>query len=227
MLSSMTSELLFRLYKRKIWRKFIVAMLIRYDGGQTKSLNLRRIFLHYHRIEIGAYSYGGCFNPVRIAPGTKIGKFCSFASCVYVFAANHKLNAVTTHPFIYNPIMGVVKNDLREIHNMEFGNDIWVGENVIFTAGACKVGNGAVIGAGAVVTREVPPYAVVVGSPAKIIKFRFHEDVINQLQAIQWWNWEPADIFRMHTEFNSVEVFLEKAREKGFTPRLAELNKDG
>jgi virginiamycin A acetyltransferase len=214
MLNPVLQELLFRLYRARIWRKFVLAILARYDGGNFRSLCIRRIFMEYHRIEVGLFSYGGCFNPNRIASGTKIGKFCSFAPSVDVYAADHKINAVTTHPFIYNPVVGIVKEDLREIHKIEFGNDIWVGQNAIFIAGVHKVGDGAVIGAGAVVTRAVPPYAVVGGVPAKIIKYRFKEDIVAQLLRIQWWNWKPERIFRLQKEFNSIDSFLQVANKQ-------------
>ena len=67
-------------------------------------------------------------------------------------------------------------------------------------------------------TRAVLPYAVIGEVPAKVLKYRFSEDVIAQLQTIQWWNWEPEKIFRMHTEFNSIDTFLRKAHEHGIVP---------
>ena len=181
------------------------------DGGEFRSQWLRAIFRTYHDIDVGLYSYGGCFNPARIAAGTRIGKFCSFADCVYVFAANHKTWAVTTHPFIYNPIVGIVNRDLRDICNVVIGNDVWVGQHAIVVAGVRTIGDGSVIGAGSVVTKDVPPYAIVGGVPARIIRYRFEEEVIEKLLQIKWWDWPVERIFRLHRHFDSVNDFLSMA----------------
>lgn len=73
-----------------------------------------------------------------------------------------------------------------------------------------RIGNGAVIGAGAVITKDIPPYAIVVGNPARIIKYRFSEDIIKKLQAIKWWNWPIEKIVRYADLFPHIELFIEK-----------------
>ena len=70
---------------------------------------------------------------------------------------------------------------------MEIGNDVWIGERVMVMGGV-KIGNGAVVGAGAIVTKDVPPYAIVAGVPAKVIRYRFSAEVIDELERIEWWN---------------------------------------
>ena len=199
---------MFSLYRVRRLRSPIIRLAKRLDGGTLELGFLRRIFREYHDIDVGAYSYGGCFNATRVAGGTRIGKFCSFASHVYIFATNHKLGAVTTHPFIYNPSLGIVSEDLREYHHVQIGNDVWMGQNAMIMPRVSFVGDGAVIAAGAAVTKDVPPYAVVAGVPAQVVKYRFSEDVIESLLEIQWWNWEPEKIFSLHKEFNSASAFL-------------------
>ena len=123
----------------------------------------------------------------------KIGKFCSISHGVKIGLGPHPLNFFSTSPVFYDPNRGVVDSLLYdEFENKgytEIGNDVLIGANAIILAGV-KVGNGAVIGAGSVVTKDVPPYAIVVGNPAKVIKFRFNKEIIEQLETIQWWNYE-------------------------------------
>jgi virginiamycin A acetyltransferase len=203
---------LFSLYRLRWLRPAIIRWARALDGGTLELGLLRRIFREYHNIVIGAFSYGGCFNASRVAAGTRIGKFCSFANQVYIFATNHKLSAVTTHPFIYNPAIGIVQEDLREYNYVRIGNDVWMGQNAMIMPSVSCIGDGAVIAAGAVVTKDVEPYSVVAGVPAKTIKYRFPKEVIEALLKIQWWNWEPERIFSLYREFGSIDAFLEMAR---------------
>jgi acetyltransferase-like isoleucine patch superfamily enzyme len=173
---------------------------------------LRELFGHYHKAKVGMYSYG-CFYP-RIPDGTTIGKFSSFADHIDIFLGDHKIGAVTNHPFIYNPEAGVVDRLLRTDKPITIGNDVWIGNRVTILPKVGRIGDGAVIGAGSVVTREVPPYAVVVGIPGKVIKYRFPPDVVKKLLEIRWWDWPPERIFKNHPLFNDVDAFL-KAHEKG------------
>ena len=205
------SKVLESLYRYRRLRNLILRVVLRLEGGDMTSLTLRDIFRKYYNIEIGLYTYGGCFNFARVASGTKIGKFCSFAPDIYIYAANHKMNTVTTHPYLYNPAIGVVPSDRRELNHVVIGNDVWVGQNVIITASVSYIGDGAVIGAGAVVTKDVLPYAVVVGVPATILKFRFDDEQIKVLQELKWWDWDPQYISVNWQAFESVSAFLDLA----------------
>ncbi len=184
----MTGALLHGLYRvaGRRSRSIIVRVVARMEGGEMRSLTLRRIFADYHDVVIGLYSYG-CFRPADIPPGTRIGRYCSFASGVTVFNANHPLERPSLHPFFYNPVLGVVKRETIERRGLTVGHDVWVGRNALITPAVRNIGNGAVVGAGAVVTRDVPPYAVVAGNPARIIRFRFSEEVQQRLEHSRWW----------------------------------------
>lgn len=178
-----------RLYalKRKRLRDAILRSVSRLEGGQMVSPTLRRIFARYHLIEIGLYSYGGCFNPYSIAPFTTIGRYCSFASGIRIFNGNHPMSFMSTHPFFYNPYYGYVPEELITRTRLVIGNDVWVGYGAVITPSVKTIGDGAVIGAGTVVTKDVPDYAVVVGNPGKIIKYRFSEDIQKRIQGSRWW----------------------------------------
>lgn len=145
--------------------------------------------------KIGKHSYivgGNVSNSV-------VGAFCSIAKGAYVGGlGRHPLNMVSTHPIFYsvNRQSGstFVENNLYDEHRTTvLGNDVWVGVGAIILDGI-KVGDGAVIAAGAVVTKDVPNYAVVGGVPAKIIKFRFSREEIDQLNYIKWWDFEDRDL---------------------------------
>lgn len=169
---------------------------------------LREILRHYHNITIGIYSYGGYYNLKNVPSGTKIGKFYSFAQKINFFFADHKIYTVTPHPSIYNPSLGIVTKYLREYNHTTIGNDVWVGENAIITRNVSKIGDGAVIAAGVVVANNVPPYAVVGGVPAKIIKYRFLDENIKKLLEIRWWDWKPSLIFERNEVFNNIHELL-------------------
>jgi virginiamycin A acetyltransferase len=184
------SQLLYRIYgvKNRGLRKLIERVVLKLENGQMQSATIRRIYLDHHKIEIGMYSYGGCFNPTSIRPYTKIGRYCSFAGGVCVFNANHPLMFKSSHPFFYSPDFGCVEKELISRRSIEIGNDVWVGQNAIILASVNRIGDGAVIGAGAVVTKDVPDFAVVAGNPAKIIKYRFDENTIRKLKQERWWD---------------------------------------
>jgi virginiamycin A acetyltransferase len=128
-----------------------------------------------------------------------IGKFCAIASGVkfVMNGANHKLSGFTTYPFgIFGSGWEAAIPELTELPfkgDTVIGNDVWIGYEALFMPGV-KVGDGAIVGARAVVTRDVPPYAVVGGNPAKIIRMRFDAGVIDLLLQIQWWNWDSRKI---------------------------------
>lgn len=127
-----------------------------------------------------------------------IGKFCSIAcGAKFLFnSANHSLASLSTYPFpIFYEEWGLnIQNVAAAWDNkgdIVIGNDVWIGYEAVVLAGV-TIGDGAVIGARAVVTKDVPPYAVVGGVPARLIRRRFPDDTISALLALKWWDW-PAD----------------------------------
>lgn len=123
-----------------------------------------------------------------------IGKFCSIA-CGAKFimnSANHRLSSLSTYPF---PVMGCEWDETMPVAeawdnkgDIVVGNDVWIGYEAVILSGV-EIGDGAVIGTRAVVTKDVPPYTIVGGIPARPIKKRFDEETIEALQKIEWWNW--------------------------------------
>lgn len=185
----MIAHLLFKMYaiKSKIIRHAIRELLKKMEKGEFYSETLRSIYSAYHNINIGMYSYGGCFDLDNMTPGMRIGRYCSLAS-FKVFSRNHPLTFISTHPFFYNASLGYVQEDKVPHTGLDIGHDVWIGQNAFIMPGVSHIGNGAVIGAGAVVTKDVPPYAVVAGNPARIIKFRFTPKEIDHIQQTAWWD---------------------------------------
>lgn len=165
--------------------------------------------------------------------GTNIGNSCSFVNCkigryssigarVILIRGMHPLNYVSTHPAFFSlkkqsGFTYVDKQKCRELvepriddkYATVIGNDVWIGSDVRVIEGV-SIGDGAVVAAGAVVCKDVPPYSIVGGVPAKIIKYRFPENVIQELQNIKWWNKSEDWIMDNAELFESPELFLSK-----------------
>ena len=131
-----------------------------------------------------------------------IGKFCSIAcGAKFLFnSANHTLASLSTYPFpLFFEEWGLDKKNVAKSWDNKgdiiIGNDVWIGFEAVILAGV-TIGDGAIIGTRAVVTKDVPPYTIVGGIPAKPIKKRFDEDVISDLLRVKWWDWSNEKIAR-------------------------------
>jgi acetyltransferase-like isoleucine patch superfamily enzyme len=167
----------------------------RFRTDEFTDAKLRDQFRSRFNIEVGLYSYG-CFDRARIDPNTRIGRYCSFSQTAVVLNRNHGMEFISTTPYLYNSRLGMVEGDGLEYEPCEIGDDVWVGHNAIITPSVHRIGRGAVIAAGAVVTKDVPAYAVVAGSPAKVLRLRFSPDVIAAIEATRWWEWDLAELER-------------------------------
>jgi len=190
----MLPRILFKAYSIGRLRNLVLRIVTRIERGEMYSPTLRRIFSHYYGVEIGLYSYGGCFVPGNINRGTTIGRYSSFAANVRAFNRNHPLHDKSMHPFFYNPACGIVDKDLILWTRLEIGNDVWVGEQAVILPSCNRIGDGAVIGAGSIVTKDVPAYAVVGGNPARIIEYRFNDKRIRELLEMRWWERDIEEI---------------------------------
>ncbi|MEM6561438.1 MAG: hypothetical protein AAF656_07540, partial [Planctomycetota bacterium] len=150
----------------------VAGLLQRLEGGAVRSASMRKVMSDWG-VEIGAYSYGACFEPGAWPPGVVVGRYTSVAQGVRVFNQNHPLGWLSTHPFFYDPRLGVCRDNPLHRHTLHIGHDVWLGQNAIITPGCRRIGNGAVVGAGAVVTKDVEPFAIVAGNPARVLRKRF------------------------------------------------------
>ena len=155
----------------------------------------------YSRCNIGRYSYGKPEVYNWSAKNTlSIGSFCSFAQGVEIFlGGQHRINWITTSPLYHlmvsHRVYGKPKYGDTSKGPIIIGSDVWVGYKALILSGV-RIGDGAVIGARSVVSKDIPPYAIAVGSPIVIKKYRFSEEVIKELLRIQWWNWPDEKIVK-------------------------------
>ena len=159
--------------------------------------------------ELGDYSYLG---PGCMVADAEIGKFCAIAAQVRIGAPNHPLDRPSQHRFTYCPeyYSADAQRDhaffqQRRADRVVIGNDVWIGHAVIVMPGV-TVGDGAVLAAGAVVTRDVAPYTIVGGVPARQIRERFNREIAARLAQIAWWNWPAETIWQRLPEFQSGDV---------------------
>ena len=141
-----------------------------------------------------------------------IGKFCSIAcGAKFLFnSANHTLKSLSTYPFAllfdeWNMKKKDVASGWDNKGDIVIGNDVWIGYKAIILAGV-KIGDGAIIGTGALVTKDVPAYSIVGGVPAKIIRKRFSEDIINELEILKWWDWPKQKIAQNIIDIQSGDI---------------------
>lgn len=164
-------------------------MTFNYKKIVNRFINVNKTII-IGNITFGDYTYYGrncCFH----APENsyiKIGKFCSISESVFIITSNHRYDTISTFPF-QEVIKDIPQQKIRELGNIEIGNDVWIGTKSVILKGI-TIGDGAIIGAGSVVTKNVPPYCIVAGVPAKIITFRFSQNQINKLLKIKWWDWD-------------------------------------
>jgi len=148
--------------------------------------------------------------------GTVIKKYCSIGPDLCCGWGIHPINGVSTSPMFYstgkqNGRTFVTENKTEERKPIIIGNDVFIGRNAIILDGV-TIGDGAVIGAGSVVSKNIPPYAVAVGSPIKVIKYRFSPEVIEQLLDIQWWNKDEEVLKKVAEHCFDIETFLKEMK---------------
>jgi len=166
--------------------------------------------------QIGNCSYTGNLD---IIMHTKIGKFCSISWGTTIGPGEHDYKRISTHDLIYNDFYKLrnKEDDLpynRFKKKMEIGDDVWIGCNATLLRGV-SIGDGAVVGANSLVKDDVPPYAIVAGNPASIIKYRFSNRIINELIGLKWWDL-PFDIIKNNIDlFNqlNIEEVISKFKE--------------
>lgn len=190
-----TNDWLVRRYgsSRGFVRRLIQKYVTDREGGQNYSESLREIYRLYYGVEVGMYTMGGCFIPYAFGRNTTIGRYTSIAVTAFAATDNHPMHHKAMHGFFFNAELGIVDTN-PEFLPLHIGNDVWLGHNSIIMPEVATIGDGAVVGAGAVVNKNVPPYAVVVGNPARVVRYRFLPEVIDRLVAERWWDKDISEL---------------------------------
>jgi len=198
-----------------IEKEVMISESAKVDSSELKYYSRLKDYVELRSSTLGEYSYISQFSIVN---KTKIGKFCSIANGCYIGLWEHDTD-VTTHSFFLYPHCGgfvdEYKDYKKDIVETTIGNDVWVGAGAIIMKGVV-IGNGAIIGAGSVVTKNVEPYSIVVGSPAKIVKYRYSDEDIKWLEDIKWWNFDREYIKQLikNEGFGSFETFKKLVKNK-------------
>ncbi|EKO3980632.1 CatB-related O-acetyltransferase, partial [Vibrio fluvialis] len=160
------------------------------------------------------------YSHANLPANTIVGRFCSIANSVSVMGINHPMDRFSTSSITYDDSFAIF-GDFFKSNNLKFnpvdslcidkgrvkiGHDVWIGEAALIARGV-SIGTGAIIAARAVVTKDIPPYSIVAGIPAKIIKYRFSKEVIDRLLYSEWWNKE-VEFFNNVLADDEIEIFL-------------------
>ncbi|WP_235596822.1 CatB-related O-acetyltransferase [Leptospira alstonii] len=171
-----------------------------------------------NRSEIGRYVAMSFFSYLA---DSDVGNYCTFAARVSIGAFSHPIDFLTSHEVGYrdttasygetaykeNPEIYLKMRSIRTV----IGNDVWIGDNAVVIKGV-KIGNGSVVGAGAIVTKDVEPFSIVAGNPAKLIRKRFSQEIIDQIEESEWWNLSITELSGV--PFSDISEALKMLKDK-------------
>lgn len=187
LIESRRLQVLLALAGRRLSLRWAIRFARQWEGGACYSRTWRRLLWQYNGVEVGAYSYGALMEPTpHPRTGLRIGRYVSMAVGAR-WAFGHPLDHISTSPMFYPGEYGYMFNLIEPAAELDIGHDAWIGEYAVVTSGCRRIGVGAVVGAGAIVTHDVPDFAIVTGAPARIRRYRFTDAVQEKILASRWW----------------------------------------
>ncbi len=220
MSTKLTQELITKLYEHGVSTLHRPGIMLPDDTVFEPLCSIKWMGIE-HSIYLGAFSYavsGYYF-------GCRIGRYCSFGEQIQIGRHPHPMHWISTSPFFYLPCNDVLNQPLPEGIDLQphkdfikdtrpvtaklttIGNDVWIGHGAFILPGV-TIGDGAVVGAMSVVTKDVPAYAIVAGSPAKVVRYRFPENEIEALLESRWWEYAPWQL--KGARVDAVSEFIDK-----------------
>lgn len=181
-------------------REVLKRAILRVEQGTTFSVTFRKLLRKHHDIEIGDFTSCG-LDPLRLRNGTRIGRFCSIHPTSMFQNADHPRNTLATHAVFYHRGLGFTSGYELERVQLEIGNDVWIGADAKILYPTRKIGDGAIVAAGSIVIGDVPPYAIVAGYPAQVVRYRFSKETIEKLLALRWWDKPLDELHAVREEF--------------------------
>lgn len=183
------SAILYRLYgwtEHQGIRTFLRRLVLRFEGGAMYSLTARLMLSRYHGVDVGLYTIGPCESgPENFAAGTSIGRYSSIYYTVRTLAQSGPDNPNGSNEPL--PASLSDSSGMPGRVDLDIGNDAFVGHNAIILPSVNTIGDGAFVGAGSVVVKDVPPYGVVMGNPGRVVRYRFTDETIEALLQEEWW----------------------------------------
>lgn len=185
---------------RRSIQNLLKKLILKLEGGSAFTITMRKLFKESYDIEIGDFT-SVYFDVDHLRRTTRIGKYCSIFRTSLIQNADHPRNTLSTHAMFYHKKYGFTEGYELERVQVEIGNDVWIGADAKILYPTRKIGDGAVIASGSVVVGDVPPYAIVGGYPAQVIRYRFSRETIEKLLEVKWWEYSPEELQSARDEF--------------------------
>jgi acetyltransferase-like isoleucine patch superfamily enzyme/acyl carrier protein len=182
------------------FRRLLYKLIVKLEGDESTTRTLRRIWDEYYDVQVGDYTIGG-FDLFRFRPGTSIGRYCSISRTARTETGNHPMNTLSTNAFFFNPAKNFTSAEFVPRVRLRIGNDVFLGHNVHVIAPTQEIGDGAVLGSGSIVMGNVPPFAVMMGYPAHVVRYRFSKDAIEEILKNPWWEKDLDELAAVKDEF--------------------------
>ena len=184
------------------FRRLLQYLITRLERAEMFSVSLREVYAKYYDIHVGDYS-SGCFCPERVRPGTVFGRYCVMTPTARIENADHPTDRYSTNAVFYSSSRRLGFADAPDVprKKVTIGNDAFIGHNATILFPTETVGDGAIVGAHAVVSKDVPHYAIVSGFPATVIRYRFSPATIDRLRELAWWDASLPQLEAVKDEF--------------------------